>query len=158
MVLLSGAAAITIFQVLKGTETSNSHINAVSQVQNAGYWISRDAGMAQSIYTENLTSPAFLIFYWTQFTDDDEKIFHSANYSFEGLNEGIGKLKRTHMSSAGANEQTLIATHIYYAPADQDDTSRAEYQAPLLTLRLTSIVEDAIERREYHIQNRPNVY
>ncbi len=158
IVLISGAASIAIFQVMKGTKTNNSHIDATCQVQNAGYWISRDAGMAQSIYTENLTSPAFLVFYWTQFDDENVKIYHTTNYTFEGLDGGIGKLKRTHWSSAGANEQTLIATHIYYVPTDPDDTSKAEYQAPLLTLRLTSIVEDAIETREYHIKNRPNVF
>lgn len=158
IVLISGAASVTIFQVLKGTETNNSHMNATRQVQNAGYWISRDAGMAQSIDTENLTSPAFLVLNWTQWDDDNEKIYHTASYSFEGLDDGIGKLKRTHSSSAGANEQTLIATHIYYVPTDPDDTSKAEYQAPLLTLRLTSVVKDAIEIREYRIKNRPNVY
>ncbi len=158
IVLISGAASITIFQIMKGTKTNNSHIDAVCQVQNAGYWISRDAGMAQSVHTENLTSPAFLIFYWTQFNDENVKIYHTANYSFEELNDGIGKLKRTHLSSAGENEQTLIATHIYYVPTDPDDTSKAEYQAPLLTLKLTSIIEDATETREYHITNRPNVY
>ena len=133
-------------------------MNAVRQVQNAGYWISRDAGMAQSIETDNLTPPDFLIFSWTELDSDDEEIYHSATYSFDGLADGVGSLKRSHWSSAGANEQTLIATHIYYVPTDPDDTSKAEYQAPLLTLRLTSVVEDAIETREYHIKNRPNVY
>ncbi len=157
MVLVSGAASITIFQVLKGTETNNSHMNAVRQVQNAGYWISRDAGMAQSIDTENLTSPAFLVLNWTQRDDDNEKIYHTANYSFEGLNDGIGKLKRTHSSSAGANEQTFIAQHIYYTPGDPDNTSKANYQPPVLTLQLASLVDEAREIREYRIKRRPNI-
>lgn len=158
IVIISGAASIAIFQVMKGTNTNNSHMNAVREVQTAGYWISRDAGMAQGIYTDNLTSPVFLAFSWTQFDDENVKIYHTANYSFAGLNDGIGNLKRTYVSSSGANEQTLIATHIYYAPTDVDDTSKAEYQAPLLTLRLTSVVDDAIETREYNIKNRPNTY
>lgn len=155
--LISGAASIAIFQILKGTETNNTHMNAVRQVQTAGYWIGRDARIAQSVNTDNLTPPDFIAFNWTEWDDQNEEIYHTATYSFEDLIDNIGKLKRTHWSSAGANEQTLIATHIYYAPADPDDTSKASYQAPVLTLQLTSLVKDAMEVREYLIKHRPNI-
>ena len=157
IVLVSGAATVTIFQVLKGTEANNSHMNAVRQVQNAGYWIIRDAGMAQSIDTENLTSPDFLVFNWTEWDDENEEIYHSATYSFEDLTDGIGKLKRSHWSSAGTNEQTLVAQHIYYTPADPDNTSKADYQAPVLTLQIASLVDEVREIREYRIKHRPNI-
>jgi len=157
IVLISGAASIAIIQTLKGTETNNTHMNAVRQVQNAGYWLCRDARMAQSVNTDNLTLPDFLVFSWTEWDSEDDEIYHSATYSFEGLADGIGNLKRTHWSSAGANEQTLIAQHIYYSPADPDDTSKAAYQAPLLILQLTAIVGDEMEIREYRIQHRPNI-
>ena len=157
IVLISGAASIAIIQTLKGTETNNTHMNAVRQVQNAGYWLCRDARVAQSVNTENLTLPDFLVFSWTEWDSDYEEIYHSATYSFEGLADGIGNLKRTHWSSAGANEETLIAQHIYYSPADPDDTSKADYQAPLLTLQLTAIVGGEMEIREYRIQHRPNI-
>lgn len=157
MVLVSGAASIAIIQTLKATETNNTHMNAVRQVQNAGYWLSRDARMAQSINTDNLSPPDFLVFSWTEWDSQNEEVYHSATYSFAGLADGIGNLKRTHWSSAGANEQTLIAQHIYYRPADPDDTSKAVYQAPMLTLQLTAIVEDEMEIREYRIKHRPNI-
>ena len=157
IVLVSGAASITIFQVMKGSNTNNSHMNAVRQVQNAGYWISRDAGMAQSIETENLTSPDFLVFNWTEWDDDDDEIYHSATYFFENLTNGTGNLKRVHWSSAGANEQSLVAQHIYYAPSDPDNTSKADYQAPVLILQLASLVDDAREIREYRVKHRPNI-
>jgi len=157
IVLISGAASIAIFQILKGTETNNTHMNAVRQVQTAGYWIGRDARIAQSVNTDNLTPPDFIAFNWTEWDDQNEETYHTATYSFEDLTDDTGKLKRTHWSSAGANEQTLIATHIYYAPADPDDTSKASYQAPVLTLQLTSLVEDAMEVREYRIKHRPNI-
>ena len=157
IVLVSGAASVTIFQVLKGTETNNSHMNAVRQVQNAGYWISRDASMAQSIETDNLTPPKFLIFSWTELDSEDQEIYHSATYSFEDLTNGVGKLKRSHWSTAGANEQTFIAQHIYYTPGDPDNTSKANYQPPVLTLQLASLVDEAREMREYRIKRRPNI-
>jgi prepilin-type N-terminal cleavage/methylation domain-containing protein len=158
LVLVSGAAAIAIYQISKGTQENNTHMNAIRQVQNAGYWICRDARMAQSIDTDNLTLPLFLIFNWTEWDNDNEKIYHSANYTLEGLTDSIATLKRIHSSSAGANEETLIATHIYYEPTDPDDTTKADYQAPVLTLQLTSVDKDATEVREYHIKNRPNAY
>ncbi len=157
MVLVSGAASIAIFQTLKGTEANNTHINAVRQVQNAGYWICRDARMAQSVDTDNLTPPDFLVFNWREWDDNDEEIFHTSTYFFEDLTDGTGKLKRTHWSSAGVNHQTFIADHIYYDPGDPDDTSQASYQASVLTLQLTSLVEDAMETREYRIKHRPNI-
>jgi len=154
---VSGAAAISTFQVLKGTEANNTHMTAVRQVQTAGHWICRDAKMAQSIDSDNLTPPNFLVFNWTEWDENNEEIYHSVTYFFEDLTDGVGKLKRSHWSSAGANEQTLIATHIYYAPDDPDDTSKASYQAPVLTLQLTALVEDAMEKREYRVKHRPNI-
>jgi prepilin-type N-terminal cleavage/methylation domain-containing protein len=44
--LVSTAAALAIFQIFKGTERNNQHLTVVRQVQNAGYWIGRDAQMA----------------------------------------------------------------------------------------------------------------
>jgi hypothetical protein len=132
-------------------------MNAVRQVQNAGYWISRDAGMAQSIETDNLTPPGFLVFKWTELDSEHEEIYHSATYSIEDMTNGTGTLKRSHWSTAGANEQTLIAQHIYYTPRDSDNTSKASYQAPVLILQLASLVDDTREIREYRIKRRPNI-
>jgi len=157
IVTIAGAASITIFQVMKGTEVNNTHMTAVRQVQNAGYWLSRDARMAQGVETDNLTPPNFIVFNWREWDEDDEEIFHTSTYFFEDLTDGTGKLKRTHWSSAGVNNQTFIADHIYYDPDDPEDTSQVSYQAPLLTLQLTSLVEDVMEMREYRIKHRPNI-
>lgn len=155
--MVSAAATATTFQVLKGTGRNNDHLTAVRQVQTAGYWISRDAQMAQSVLAANLTLPDFLVFRWTEWDDPENPIYHSATYSFEGLADGIGKLKRTHWSDAGANEHTLIAEYIYYDPGDPDDTSKASYQSPLLTVQLTAHFAETRETREYRIKHRPNL-
>ena len=154
MVLVSGAAGAVIFQILRNIERNNDHITAVRQVQNAGYWISRDAQMAQNVTTDNLTPPDFLILNWTEWDDAGDPIYHSATYSFEELTDGIGKLKRGHWSSVGANEQTLIAEYIYYDPNDVDDTSKASYESPLLTVQLTALFKEILETREYKIKHR----
>jgi len=157
MVLASGAAGAAIFQILRGTERNNDHLTAVRQVQNAGYRISRDAQMAQSVTTDNLTLPDFLILSWTEWDAAGDPIYHSARYFFEDLTDGVGRLKRSHWSSAGANEQTLVAKYIYYDPDNVDDTSKASYQSPVLTVQLTTHFEETVETREYKIKHRPNL-
>ena len=155
-VMVTGTAGAAIFQILRNTERNNDHITVVRQVENAGYWISRDAQMALGVTaTGNLTLPDFLSLSWTEWDDDGNPIYHSANYTFEGLTNGIGKLKRNHGSSAGASEQTLVAQYIYYDPDDVDATSNTSYQSPVLTVKLTAVFGDIVETREYNIKRRP---
>ncbi|MEE9398818.1 MAG: type II secretion system protein [Dehalococcoidales bacterium] len=155
--LISGAATAGTFQVLKTTERNNAYVTVVRQVQNAGYWINHDAQMAQNVSADNLTSPDFVIMNWTEWDDAGTATYHSATYYFENLTDGTGTLKRNHWSSAGANEQSLIAENIYYDPNDVNVTSKASYQTPLLIVQLTALFEEAIETREYRIKHRPNL-
>lgn len=153
--LIAGAAAITSVQVLKGTGSNNDYITTVRQVQNAGFWISRDARMAQNVIAANLTPPNFLVMYWTEdYTDDP--IYHSATYFFEDLDDGIGKLKRSHWSSAGANEELLVAQYLYYDPADPGKSCKASYSNRELTVELTALSGESRESREYKTNHRPN--
>ena len=154
--LVGSAAAAATFQVLKGTERNGDHMTAARQVQNAGYWISRDAQMAQSVIADNLTPPDFLVLSWTEWDDAGDPTYHSVTYFLEDLADGTGKLKRSYWSSAGANEQTLVAEHIYCYSDDPDRTSEVSYQSPVLTVRLTAFLEETSETREYRIIRRPN--
>ncbi len=157
MALVGIAAAAAIFQIFQGNERNNNYMTAVRQVQNAGYWISRDTQMAQSVTADNLTLPDFLVLGWTEWDESGEPTYHSVTYFFEELTDGTGRLKRNHWSSAGVNEQTLLAEYIYYDSDDPDNTSKASYQSPVLTVQLTSLLEGASETREYSIKRRPNL-
>ncbi len=81
--LIGSATATATIQVLRLTGRNNEHMTAVRQVQNAGYWISRDAQMAQSIIVDNLTPPDFLVLNWTEWDDAGDPIYHSVTYFFE---------------------------------------------------------------------------
>ena len=158
MFLASGAAGAAIFQVFRNVERNNDHMTVVRQLHNAGYWISRDAQMALSVNTTaNVPLPDFLSLSWTEWDDLGDPIYHSANYSFGNLTDGIGTLKRTYSSSAGASEQTLIAQYIYYDPDDVDATSNTSYQSPVLTVKLTAVFKEILETREYKIKRRPGL-
>lgn len=156
MVLASTGASAAIFQIFNTIERNNNRINTVLQVQYAGSYISHDAQMANSISTDNLTLPDFLILHRTEWNASGDPIHHTIRYYFEDLTNGIGKLKRNHWSSTGANEQTLIAEYIYYNPSYADDTSDASYLSPVLTVRLTAHFDETVETREYRIEHRPN--
>ena len=157
MALIGGAASMTTFQVINTAEFNRSHMTAVSQVQNAGYWIGRDAYMADNVTTDNLSPPDFLILAWTERDYVNDDIYHSVTYFFEELSGGIGKLKRNHWSSAGTSNEILVAEYIYYNPDDPDNTSKASYLSPALTLQLTTLYGDVKETREYRINSRPNL-
>lgn len=156
MALVGITAGAATFQVFKGTRHNNDRVTAVHQVQNAGYRISQDAQMAQSATTANLTLPDFLVLSWTEWDDTGDPTYHSVTYSFKDLTDGIGKLMRSHWSSAGANKQTLVAKNIYYNPDNPDGTSKASYQNQVLTVQLTALSKGISETREYQIKHRPN--
>lgn len=152
------AAGAAIYQMMSNTQRNADHMTAVRQVENAGAWISRDAQMALSANgTEDLTLPDFLVLAWTTWdATGANPVYHSARYFFEGLTGGVGTLMRNHWSSDGANQTTLIAQYIYYDSSDITNTSNANYENPLLTVKLTGTSEDILESREYKIKRRPN--
>ncbi len=156
-VLISGASTMALSQIFGGTDRNNNRLTAARQVENAGFWISRDAQRAQSVSTDNLTPPDLLLLNWTEWDDDGNPTYHSARYSFDNITASIGKLKRYYWSSDGANQQTLVGLNLYYNPGDSENSSMASYQSSVITVRLTSIVDKARETREYRIKRRPNV-
>ena len=154
--VVSAASVLVLFQILRSNETNNDYVTSVRQAENAGYWISHDIKMAQSVTTDNLTSPDFLALAWTEWNDSGVPTYHNVLYFFEGLTDGIGTLKRSHTSSGGISEQTLIARQIYYNSANMSYTSRASSQGQVLTLKLTSLSDERLESREYQIIRRIN--
>ncbi|MDD5287985.1 MAG: hypothetical protein PHY28_02595 [Dehalococcoidales bacterium] len=154
--LIALGSSMVTQQTIAINDSTQANITAVVQVGNAGYWLTRDAQMAEGITTDELTSPDFIIITWTEWVLDTDSIYHSATYYFEDLTDGIGKLMRHHWTSAGANETSLVGEYIYYNPSDPDNTSMATYTNPTLTVRLVATCEDTTEQREYKIIRRPD--
>ena len=148
--LLSSGAGIAVVQSITVTKSSNDHMTVIRQVQNAGYWISRDALMAENVLVDNLTPSSFLIITWTEWGYDEASIYHSVTYSFQDMSDGVGKLKRTHWSSDGADEETLVAEYI------DSNATNAIYTGPVLTAQITSSLGEANQTRGYTVWHRPN--
>lgn len=147
------------YQVFNLTKRNDDRLGALHQIENAGAWISRDALAADTVGADNLTSPDFLLFNWTQWEQSGTTVYavyHSARYYFDNLEDGIGKLKRSYSSSAGASAEITVGVYLYYNLSDNATSSIASYQAPMTTVRLTAIVGNIQESREYRIKRRPN--
>lgn len=134
MALVSGAATAATFQVFRCTERNNNHMTAVCQVQNAGYWISRDAQRAQGLITDNLTTPDFLVLSWT---DENSGDIYQVTYTLEDMpGGGLKKLLRSQSVNGGANVTMLVAQYI---EASLDKTS-CEFTDNTLILNVTATV------------------
>lgn len=154
--LIALGAMSVIFQVFPAADRNNGRIVSASQVQDAGYWLSRDAEMAETIIATSLTPPDLLIVTWTERDYDSvSSVYHSATYTMHALSGNVGQLKRQHWSSGGANDEVLVANFIYYNTGDPAG-SQASYTDPVLTLQLTSRLGDATETRQYRVTRRPN--
>lgn len=151
-------AGAFIFQVNKATELSNSHVAAIWQAQKSGDWISRDAQRADSIIVDDLEYPTFLVLTWTQrnFEPGGHSIYHVVSYSFIDMTGNTGKLNRNHWSSEGMDENTLIASYIYQNSGDTDNTSKAIYVNPTLTVQLSFSLGNSWEKKQYIVERRPS--
>jgi prepilin-type N-terminal cleavage/methylation domain-containing protein len=161
--LITTAATMSTFQVFNVTRRSNDHVVTVRQVQNAGYWISRDALMAESVVVdEDPETDEFLTLKWTEWGYDAASTYHSVTYSIEVLPDEIPKIWREHSTYAPGvepeSETNLVAEYIDYDPSmGFDGPTWADYEnPPVLTVQITSSLREASETREYRVLPRPD--
>ena len=162
MSLITLGATMTTFQIINVTRHSNDHVAAVRQVQNAGYWISRDALMAESVVVDDDPETAeFLTLTWAEWGYDEDSYYHEATYSFRDLSAGIGKLERQYVIYddeyvVTESKTNLVAEYIYYNLTDPDDTTKADYESSVLTAQITASLGEASETKEYRVGHRPD--
>jgi len=150
---VGGAATSATFQVLKSSERYNNHMTAVRQVQNTGYRIARDARMAQTIDTDNLTPPNFLELNWTKAETGDH---YQVIYTLESVpGSSLKRLFRSQSVNGGPADTAFVA---HYLEADAAKT-RCEFSGGRLTLTVTATVGAGIaqksEGRTYKFVPRP---
>lgn len=152
--LIAFGGVLTATQIISVNAKSNAHMTAVNEVQNAGYWISRDTQMAQSVTADGLTPPEFLILSWTEDSSGDN---YQVVYTLEDIpGSTLKKLQRDHSINGGANELTLVAQYI--DPASEK--TKSEFTNGVLTLTITATVSTASpsgsETRVYRVVPRPS--
>ena len=141
--VLGAAVTSAIAQVLNMNARSSNHMVAIRQVQNAGYWVSRDAQMSQRVNTS--LSGKFLRLEWTGW----DNAAHWVEYTLEDAPGGLKNLLRNYDGNS-----LVVAQYV-----DPANTSRA-YSSGKLTFTVTASVGDAarrgIETRTYEMNPRPN--
>ena len=148
--LISGTAAAAIYQTFEGTHRSNSHTTCIYQVQNAGYWISRDVLEAGTIAIDSNPATTLFMTLTIPVSGSDSKV---VVYDLEDTAEGLKKLLRTDQDTGN---QILIAEYLYYDPTGDPDNSTQviEYVSPMLKLQITATSGDAMVTRKYEATQR----
>ena len=131
------AANAVIGQVVQSNRTSN-HMVALRQVQQAGYYVSKDGLQAQNI-SGNLTTSSSLHLNWT----DGEGQSYNITYTLEPM----GTLYRLYR-----NEVPLPIDYL-----TENTQCRWNATTTVLTLNITARVGLETESRTYEIKPRPSV-
>ncbi len=111
-VIITGATTATILQVINGSSRTSNHMAAVRQVQNAGYWVSHDAQMAQSVNTTG-TDGFPLILTWAAWDSTE----HEVVYTSENMTSGSLKNLQRSYTVGGAPVDTIFVAQ-YVDPAN----------------------------------------
>ena len=162
--IIAGGITTTISQVFNIHLRSSNHMVAVRQVQNAGYWFSRDAQMAQMVELteppeENPVGSRFPVtLTWTDWDTNKE---HQVTYSLEKIGGGPWQLKRSHSINGGQPSETIVAQYINsglgntsceFLDTDEDGTGDR------LIFKVTAKVGEESETRIYEVSPRPIMY
>ena len=156
---IMGVMAMTVVTIMRVSPQNNDHAIALSQVQNAGYWIARDAQMAEGIYYY-LIPPSFLYLTWTEWTFDGGEgspTYHTIIYKLEMMSGNTKKLMREHWQNETLQGRILIAEYIYYNPFFDpgNSTKVINYQNDILTLKITATSGEVMATKEYQASRRP---
>lgn len=153
--VIAAGAGMTTAQILKGSQQNSDWMTAVRQAQNAGYWVSQDALMAQDINISDDPETAdeeFIIISWKDWETGDT---HDIRYLWLDSADSLKKLKRKQIirdkdGLTTGNITTLVADNIYTADLSwQDGAWRLSVEAHSGEKSLT---------REYEISQRLEPY
>lgn len=145
--IIGVSVAMTVFQVFDINARSSNRMIAIKQVQNAGYWISHDARMAQSANTTPGDSGFPLTLTWL---DWDTNSQHQIAYTLDS-----NKLWREHVviSDNGTVADNQTVADFIDLPTSCNVTDSE------LTFTVSATVgagsQKASETREYEIMPRP---
>jgi type II secretory pathway pseudopilin PulG len=148
--IIVGATTATILQVINGSNRTSNQMAAVRQVQNAGYWVSHDAQMAQSV---NTTAPdGFPItLSWVGWSGNTtyEVVYSSENMTSGGLKN----LQRSYSVNGSPPDTIFVAQYV-----DPAATS-ANFTGGELIFTVTATVgtgsQAGSETRFYKVVPRP---
>lgn len=115
-ILITGLT-VGIIQVMASNSGSMTHMTAVKEVENAVYWLGRDAEMAQTINGTNITATSnFSVASFNAssltMTWNNEFPYNSNNISSVTYNVAGGALQRTFTPQGGSASAIIVVPHL----------------------------------------------
>ena len=135
--VLAAGIVVTIYQIYNQNNRATRNMVVTQNVESAGYWVSRDALMAQNVPTT--TFPLYLE--WQDWDGNSCRIAYS-------LSDGI--LQRTVFVNAVATSQTAVARNINTDP----ELTGYTYTNRVLNFKVTATIDSYSESRNYEITLR----
>lgn len=145
MVLVLGAASMTVITMLRLSPRTNNWAVALRQVQNAGYWISRDAQQSKTIVVG--TGSTFLTMSQTQIQPPDKTV----TYQFQDMPGGLKRLMRND-SIAGL---TLVSEYISVSGSDTNAVYNTGNRILTFTITATTSGDTTVTRQYEAAQRVP---
>jgi prepilin-type N-terminal cleavage/methylation domain-containing protein len=139
-ILGAGITGFTV-QTFAETKRSSVHTQEILQLENAGYWVSRDVQMSQNV-TTGPDAGFPLQLNWIDENNDTFQVIYSLTDD---------QIMRSLIKSGGAPLSTFIAQSIDPAPA----LTNCVYTNGLLTFNVTATLGTRSVSRTYQIKQRP---
>jgi type II secretory pathway pseudopilin PulG len=145
--LIGLAATAAIIQVVNAGRHS-SHMSALRQVQDAGYWVSRDGLQAQAVSISAGTGFPLTL----TWTDWDTNEVHQIVYSLQNMpSGGLKKLWRQESINGGGQTTTLVAQYIVASGTSCYWTDGSHHS---FNFDVTATVGQQTELRTYEVRPR----
>jgi prepilin-type N-terminal cleavage/methylation domain-containing protein len=139
--ILGVGIVYTIFQTFNESSRSSTHAEVVQQVTNAGYWISHDCIMAQTVVLGE-SSGFPLVLKWITWGDEVTEV----TYTLEN-----DTLMRSLSINGELSRQVNVAEKIDTDPIK----TNCQLDSNLLTFKVTATVDSTDKTRTYNIKLRP---
>lgn len=145
--MISSGVTMTFLQIVNGSARSSNCMTALSQVQNAGYWVTHDAQLAQGVAVDEGEDTGFpLTLTWTSWDNTE----HTVTYT----------LADTELWRDDGGQQTPIARFIDAAGTNVEFTdTNDDGLDDTVTLTITATVGGGLqghsETKVYRVVPRP---
>jgi prepilin-type N-terminal cleavage/methylation domain-containing protein len=139
--LVVSAASMTVITMMRLSPQSSNWAISLRQVQDAGYWISRDVQMSDNL-TIGTGNPTFLTFSIPIGPTDNTTVV----YEFEDMPDSLKRLTRNDLT---AGQQSIVAEYISIpTPPYYNSDNRT------LTFTITATYGDVPVTKQYEAMQR----
>ncbi|GEM_PF-4416678 len=152
--ILTYAGAMTISRVVQGTHQANDDMTALRQVQNIGYWLTRDLSTSQNISPGDDPETPQLEFVSLVWTDWENARTYNVSYYYENMANGLKRVKRQNI--ARDSSYTIVSSSTQYLAEGIVSPVALSQTGDIWNVLIEARSRKQTEIREYQVLPRPN--